>query len=135
MPIWPELRLAVAIWPDSYLELAREDADPTDRGCRVGSGLAAEPGFEPGITDPKSAVLPLHHSAMPIKHSILGAIEPVAQIQEVPRAPNAEDTTPERCGRGEDPTLHEGRSKDRLVATGNLRCDRQKQLVDRAIGK
>jgi hypothetical protein len=26
--------------------------------------LAAEPGFEPGPKDPKSRVLPLHHSAM-----------------------------------------------------------------------
>lgn len=26
-------------------------------------GLAAEPGFEPGLPDPESGVLPLHHSA------------------------------------------------------------------------
>ena len=27
--------------------------------------LAAEPGFEPGLKDPKSSVLPLHNSAVP----------------------------------------------------------------------
>ncbi len=26
--------------------------------------LAAEPGFEPGLKDPKSSVLPLHNSAI-----------------------------------------------------------------------
>jgi hypothetical protein len=29
----------------------------------LGSAVAAEPGFEPGLGDPKSPVLPLHNSA------------------------------------------------------------------------
>src|SRR5512133_2090567 len=32
-------------------------------GPTIRRGGAAEPGLEPGTTDPKSAVLPLHHSA------------------------------------------------------------------------
>jgi hypothetical protein len=32
-------------------------------GLRSACEVAAEPGFEPGPKDPKSSVLPLHHSA------------------------------------------------------------------------
>jgi hypothetical protein len=50
------------------------------RGARVGEKIArlmaAEPGFEPGPKDPKSRVLPLHHSALrPLRcaqHSTIG---------------------------------------------------------------
>ena len=39
--------------------------------------LAAEPGFEPGLRDPKSLVLPLHNSASILDHLVPKAgIEP-----------------------------------------------------------
>ena len=37
----------------------------TDHSYGV-KGLAAEPGFEPGLRDSESRVLPLHHSAYPV---------------------------------------------------------------------
>ncbi len=47
--------------------------------------LAAEPGFEPGLEDPKSPVLPLHNSAFFARRIIAcrriwGNVEPVAKL-------------------------------------------------------
>ena len=41
-------------------------------GCKLvlNTSLAAEPGFEPGLEDPKSPVLPLHNSALYITGQI-----------------------------------------------------------------
>ena len=55
-----ELNPPFAIFYDCW-----KDTEPGDKLVRFESLVAAEPGFEPGLEDPKSPVLPLHNSAVP----------------------------------------------------------------------
>ena len=56
-------------------------------------GNAAEPGFEPGLKDPKSSVLPLHNSAL----NLLDYFQSLSHLVQVDRPTPAQDM------RGENP--------------------------------
>ena len=59
-----ELNPPFAIFCNNMRRPAESDGGGNGSKLRHVSKVAAEPGFEPGLRDPKSPVLPLHNSAV-----------------------------------------------------------------------
>jgi hypothetical protein len=59
-----------------------EDLASREKAPETGDKVAAGPGFEPGLSDSESLVLPLHHPARKATRRILTSISPSVEFTD-----------------------------------------------------